>query len=109
MGKKKYSKDLWDRDKDGSRKEQRSFLRYAIIATALFLVFMLIKKDSIITWVQAGFTLRQQERQIESLRQENAGMDERIRMMKQNRDTLERYAREQFFFAEPGDDVYIVE
>ena len=37
----KYSKDLWDREKDGSRKEQRSFLRYAIVATALFLIFML--------------------------------------------------------------------
>ena len=30
-------------------------------------------------------------------------------MMKENRDTLERYAREEFFFAEPGDDVYIIE
>ena len=52
----KYSKDLWNREKDGSRKEQRSFLRYAIVATALFLVFMLVKKDGIITWVQAGST-----------------------------------------------------
>ena len=46
----KYSKDLWNRDKDGSRREQRSFLRYALVATALFLVFMLVKKDGIITW-----------------------------------------------------------
>ena len=26
-----------------------------------------------------------------------------------NRDTLEQFAREQFHFAEPGEDVYIVE
>ena len=32
-----------------------------------------------------------------------------IRMMTGNRDSLERYAREQFFFAEPGDVVYIIE
>ena len=105
----KYSKDLWDREKDGSRKEQRSFLRYAIVATALFLVFMLVKKDGIITWVQAGFTLRRQHRQIEQLRQENDAMDKKIRTMSLDRDTLERYAREEFHFAEPGDDVYIIE
>ena len=105
----KYTKDLWNRDKDGSRKEQRSFLRYAIVATVLFLLFMLLKKDGIITWVQAGFTLQKQRRQIELYQQENAALDKKIRMMKDNRDTLERYAREQFYFAEPGDDVYIIE
>ncbi len=103
------SKDIWNREKDGNRREQRSFLRYAIIATVLFLLFLLLKKDSIVTWVQAGFTLRRQERQIEQLQQENEDMDRRIRMMQDNRDTLERYAREHFYFSQPGDDVYIIE
>lgn len=105
----KYTKDIWNRDKDGSRKEQRSFLRYAIVATAVFALFLLIKKDNVVNWMQAGFTLQRQRRQIELLQQENAALDRKIRMMKDNRDTLERYAREQFFFAEPGDDVYIIE
>ncbi len=105
----RYTKDIWDPDKDGNKKEQRSFLRYAIIATALFILFLFLKKDSIITWVQAGFTLRRQERQIEQLQQENAEMDRKIQMMKGDRDTLERFAREHFYFAEPGDDVYIIE
>ena len=105
----KYTKDLWNRDKDGNRKEQRSFLRYAIVATALFLLFLLLKKDSIVTWVQAGFTLRRQERQIEQYQRENEELDRRIRTMTLDRDTLERYAREQFQFAEPGDDVYLTE
>ena len=48
-------------------------------------------------------------RQIELLQEENERLDQKIRMMKGNRDTLERYAREQFYFAEPGDDVYIIE
>ncbi len=105
----KYTKDIWDRSKDGSKKEQRSFLRYAIVATVLFLLFMLLKKDSLVSWVQAGVTLRRQRRQIELYQRENEELDRRIRMMTGNRDTLERYAREHFFFAEPGDDVYIIE
>ena len=57
----------------------------------------------------APFTLRRQERQIEQLQQENAEMDRKIQMMKGDRDTLERFAREHFYFAEPGEDVYIIE
>lgn len=105
----KYTKDIWNREKDGSKREQRSFLRYAVVATAGFALFLLLKKDNLVNWVQAGFTLQRQRRQIELLEQENAALDRKIRMMKGNRDTLERYAREQFFFAEPGDDVYIIE
>ena len=52
---------------------------------------------------------RRQRRQIELYQKENAELDKKTRMMKDNRDTLERYAREQFYFAEPGDDVYIIE
>lgn len=33
----------------------------------------------------------------------------RINMLQHNRDTLEEFAREQFYFAAPGDDVYIIE
>lgn len=105
----KYTKDLWNRDKDGNRKEQRSFLRYAIVATVVFLLFMFLKKDNIVNWVQAGLSLRRQERQIEQYQRENEELDRRIRVMTGDRDSLERYAREQFFFAEPGDDVYITE
>ena len=105
----KYTKDLWNRDKDGNKKEQRSFLRYAIVATVIFLLFMFLKKDNLVNWVQAGITLRRQQRQIELYRQENAELDRRIRVMTGDRDSLERFAREEFFFAEPGDDVYITE
>ena len=105
----KYTKDIWNRDKDGNKKEQRSFLRYAIVATVLFAVFLFLKKDNVVNWVQAGFTLRRQRNQIEQLEQENEELDRRIKTMRENRDTLERYAREEFFFAEPGDDVYIFE
>ena len=105
----KFTKDIWNRDKDGNKKEQRSFLRYAIVATVLFAVFLFLKKDNVVNWVQAGFTLRRQRNQIEQLERENEELDRRIKTMSENRDTLERYAREEFFFAEPGDDVYIFE
>ena len=36
-------------------------------------------------------------------------MDKRVNMLKTDRDTLEKFAREQFHFAAPGDDVYVIE
>lgn len=86
-----------------------SFLRYAIIVTAMFLLFLFLKKDSIITWVQARVSLRSQEKQIEWYKEDNARLDRKIESMSQNKDTLEQFAREEFYFSEEGDDVYIVE
>ena len=106
---KKKTDNIWDRSLDGNKKEQRSFFRYAIVATAIFVVFLFVKKDNVIRWIQAGFTLRKQERQIELLEGQNAELDKKIQMMSNDRDTLETFAREHFNFAEPGDDVYIIE
>ena len=50
-----------------------------------------------------------QEKLIETYEKENAELDKRIDMMKNDRDTLEKFAREQYGFAVPGEDVYIVE
>ncbi|MCQ2171496.1 MAG: septum formation initiator family protein [Bacteroidales bacterium] len=86
-----------------------SFLRYAIVVTIVFLIFLLFKKDSIITWVQARVSLRAQEKQIEWYGEDNARLDRKIEAMSQNKDTLEQFAREEFYFSEEGDDVYIVE
>ncbi|MBQ2006804.1 MAG: hypothetical protein II205_04480, partial [Bacteroidales bacterium] len=63
-------KDLWDKSKDGSATQQRSFLRFAIIALGVFVLFLFIKKDNIITWVSAGVTLNKQNRQIENYQNE---------------------------------------
>ena len=35
-------------------------------------------------------------------------MRRQVRMLESNRDSLEKFAREQFYFAAPGEDVYIV-
>ena len=102
-------KDIWDRSKDGNKAPQRSFLRFAIVITALFVLFLFIKKDNVVRWIQAGFTLGQQERRIEQLKDDNERLDGQIRMLSTSRDSLEKFAREEFGFAEPGDDVYMEE
>lgn len=87
--------------------EKKNFLRFVIIATAIFLVVLLVKKDSVLRWVQTGFELRRQRKEIEYYEKQIRDLDSRIESLSSNRDTLEAYAREQFLFSEPGDDVYL--
>lgn len=105
----KTFKNIWDRSKDGDNKAQRSFVRYAIIATFLLVIFLLLKKDGIITWINAGITIGKQQKQIESLEKTNSELDKRIEALKGNRDSLEHFAHEEYFLSSPGDDVYILD
>lgn len=88
---------------------KRSFWHYAAISAALAVIFLFVKRDNVIRWVQSGITLARQERQIEFYHNDIERLDNEIHMLSTDRDTLERYAREHFGFAEPGDDVYMEE
>ena len=103
-----WLRDIWDRDRDGSRKEQRSFARYAIVVTALMVLFLFVKKDNVFRWIDAGIAIRKQENKIEQLKADIDRLDNKTRLLTNDRDTLERYARENLGFAEPGDDVFLI-
>jgi len=103
-------KDLWNAGSDGGDAEKRSFFRYAICATAFFIVMVgFVNQNNIVRWVKAGFEIRSQKRQIERYSAEIKDMESQIHGLTSDRDSLERFARENFGFAEPGDDVYIIE
>lgn len=84
-------------------------VKYIICSTAIFLMIIcFFRHDNIIRWIHAGFKIRQQEKLIERYHSRIKSLDEQIESMSTDRDTLEKYAREHFLFAEPGDDVYLV-
>lgn len=103
-------KRIWNRTKKGTSKEERSFLKFAIVVTLGFLVFFcVIKRDNLFRWIEAGFTVRSQEKQIEFYKADIQRLQEEVKNLTTDRDTLEKYAREKFLFAEPGEDVYVEE
>ena len=96
-------KELWNG-------ENKTPVRIATVATVLILAFALFfSPSSVVLWIQAGRQLRQEKRQIEILSAEIRSMDKEIEMLSNDRDTLEEFARRNFGFAAPGDDVYIIE
>lgn len=85
-----------------------SFLSFALIATAIAVVYcFFLQHDNLITWIRAEHTVHQQRGQIERYQREIGQLQERIDAMSTDRDTLEKYAREHFQFAEKGDSVYL--
>jgi len=101
--------DFW-KNLGGDNPERRSFFRYAIISTALLLLFVgFFSDDSILRWGKACVQKHQQEKQIARYKEQNEQMDKQIKMLSTDKDTLEKFARENFNFAEPGDDVYLID
>ncbi|MBO4916277.1 MAG: septum formation initiator family protein [Bacteroidales bacterium] len=105
----KFSK-IWNRSKDGANHEERSFVRYAIVSTVIFLLFIcVIKRDNLFRWIEAGLTIHRQEKQMEYYDADIARLKDELNSLTTDRDTLEKFAREKFLFAEPGEDVYVQE
>ena len=89
------------------------YRRLAWFSAFLTLIFILAKLfgpgNSVVHWIEAKREIAAQERQMEQYRKEIEAMSQNIEELKTNRDTLEKFARENFHFAAPGEDVYIVE
>ena len=88
--------------------KKNSFVKFAAIATAVFLVFIgFLSGGSILRWVRASLEIRRQEKLIETYRNEIDQMGTEVDLLSSDRDSLEKFAREKFHFAAPDEDVYI--
>ena len=102
--------DIWDRKNDGDRRQERSLLRWIIFSTAVFLIAIcFLLHDNIFRWVSAELTIHNQKKQIERYQGQINALDKRIDDITNNKDSLEKFARETFGMSEPGEDVYIIE
>jgi cell division protein FtsB len=90
--------------------EHRKFAWFVVLSTSLFLMSWLIGPgNTIIHWVRARNEISSQEKQMEVYRAQIDEMNQNIEELENNRDTLEKFARERFHFAAPGEDVYVIE
>ena len=93
-----------------TRSDHNYFLPFVIVITALAALWLLfLSHSSVLNWVRANWEIQRQERQMDQLRRDIDAMDAEIRSLTNSRDSLEKFARETYHFAAPGDDVYIIE
>ncbi len=101
---------ILDKIKDIFTGEHRKFAWFVVVVTTIFVGSWIIGPgNTIIHWIRTANEIEQQEKQMEFYRQEIEKMNQNIEELKTNKDTLEKFARERFNFAAPGEDVYIIE
>ena len=102
-----------DKKQKGSlltRSDHNYFLPFVIIITAVAALWLLFfSHSSVLNWVRANWEIQRQERQMDQLRRDIDAMDAEIWSLTNSRDSLEKFARETYHFAAPGDDVYLIE
>ena len=101
----KSSKWVWLR-----RSEHNYLLPFVIVVTVVVALWLLFfAHNSVLNWVKASVEEKNQQAEMTRLQAEIKEMDREIDNLRNNRDSLESFARETYHFAAPGDDVYIVE
>ena len=90
--------------------EHGTFFKFTAFCLAVFMILWLTGPgNTLIHWAKAKSELKHQNRQMEQYQQEIEHMRRQVEMLHSERDTLEKFARAQFYFSVPGEDVYIVE
>lgn len=108
MGKSGKYSNLFNVKKDGANKEARSFFRYAVVSGGIFIIVVaFLIHDSAFRWIKSGCVARQQEKQMVIMEEEISAMDREMEYLTNDRDSLEKFAREKFGFCAEGEDVYI--
>lgn len=85
-----------------------SFIRYVILITLIFALWAgLLRKDSVRGWVKARIDFHSQEKEKAQLRREIEQMEHTVRVLTEDLDSLEQFARETYRFHAPDEEVFI--
>jgi cell division protein FtsB len=80
------------------------------LATLVFAVWVIFfDQNSLIDWFGIRMRIIKQERQMEYYNTEIKSIDEKLQELSSNKDSLEKFAREQYYFHEEDEDLYIIE
>ena len=82
--------------------------RYAVAAMIFLLWICFFDSNNALIWLRTQHTLRRQNAQKELLQKEIDDTQTRIDQLSSQKDSLERFAREQYLFHESGEDVYLI-
>lgn len=88
--------------------EHRSFFFTAVAVAGLAVVLLLaLPGNNLFTWMKAGRETSLMKKDMEELVRKTDSIQTRIDDLRNNPDSLEKYARETYGFAEKGDEVFV--
>lgn len=79
------------------------------LVTIFFLVWVLfIDTSNLFVWFRDMDTVASQERQKEYYKEAILQTDEKLKELESNKDSLEKFAREQYLFHEADEEIFVV-
>lgn len=81
-----------------------------LIVGVIFAVWItFLDSNSLIDWAKVVLNINEQEKQKVYYKQEIKATEGKLLELGSNLDSLEKFAREQYFFLEEGEDIFIVQ
>lgn len=81
--------------------------KYVLVCVIFGVVFVFVGEQSILKDIQRRRQIRQTEQQIRAIRADIEATQRKINWLRST-DSLEQFAREEYYMHAPGEDVYIV-
>ena len=94
--------ELWERF------SWRKWGKYVLVLVVFTVIYLFVGEQSMIHFWHRGREIQRLEEQRDRYRADAEEAQQKINNLNQ-RDSLERFAREQYFMHQPGEDVYLVE
>ncbi len=82
--------------------------KYLITSLAFVIWITFFDSNNLIQWSRVVINISEQESQKRYYKEAIKATEEKLNELSSNRDSLEKYAREQYLFKESDEDVYIV-
>ena len=103
----KESNDTTERS--GASSILKTLTNKYFLATIIFLILItFVAQNNIIRWIRASDELKQQEQLIEYYTNEIEKVEQQINDLTSNRDSLEKFAREKYYYQNSNEEVFIV-
>lgn len=83
--------------------------KFFIVGTLFAVWIIVFDQSSLIDWTKAKIDVARQKDEKKFYEKEIARTRGKLSELKSNRDSLEKFAREQYFYLEDGEDIFIVE
>ena len=82
--------------------------KYFIVTFAFVIIITFIDKNNIIRFIDLSIDKYRQERVMKQYRKDIVELDKKIKELSYDRDSLEKFARENCYFHEKDEEIFIV-
>lgn len=82
--------------------------KYVVVTVFFFVWVLFVDTNNIFVWMNDLKTVKQQERQKVYYKEAILQTDEKLKELTSNKDSLEKFAREQYLFHQNDEEIFII-